>query len=288
MLPADPGQEGPILADFLAVGAATFAAGAPAVLPREQPAASAPREETEEQADPTPQERRVVVAALRRGEPLAQEQREAPARTPVSGVPMRSMQVPQFFAEGYAGYLESHGKAAAAGRDPPKEDAAKTATGGTRLWVLSWHRSALQKMVCRAILFQFLQDRREAMGLPPGKRALWSWEARAAQEFSAAGQVEVLVKYLVETELHIKRGPERSARQPGSPMPEGTAQRLRAERQRLARTWGVSEHRLEEDAVVRVFLDGLLSWSTVRNLLHAGPDAGQPAGARPWHQRPRD
>lgn len=223
------------------------------------------------------------MAALQRGEALTQLPSETPPRAPVSDRPFRERgRVPRLFAEGYAGYLEScrggAAEEACAGAAAEGPGAAVAGAGEEarvagparvpRLQVRPWHRSALQKMLCRAVLFHFLQDRREALGLQAGQPPLWLWEVRAAQEHSAAGQVEALVKYLAETELHIQEGPQRSTQWPGStPQGAGAAQRLRAERRRLARDWGFSERELHEDAVVRVFLDGRLSWPAVRGLL---------------------
>jgi len=218
-----------------------------------------------------------VVAALRRSEALGQVPSEAPSRTPVSTVATRSPeQVPRLFAQGYAGYRESCRPAeegAAAPGPAPAEEAAARPLQQLRLRVRPWHRVALLKMLCRALLYHFLQDRRRALGLQAGQPPLWGWELRAAQEHSAAGKLEALVKYLAETELHMQLGPERSAQLPGSFLPERTAQRLRAERRRLARSWGLAANELEEDAVVRVFLDGQLSWPAARAQLGAAADA---------------
>lgn len=273
--------EGPILADYLAMGAgrAVCVPTAPGFLarppaPRIPPLASAGPAAGEAQGS-VARERRLVVAALQRREALGQMPSQMPHRGSLSDRPFRSRdQVPQLFAEGYAGYLEScREDSESPEQTAVRKDSNTAPLQNLRLRVRPWHRTALQKMLCRAVLFHFLQDRREALGLHARTPPLWVWEVRPAQEHSAAGEVEALVKYLVETELHIKLGPERSTHWPGSPPPKGAADRLWAERRRLARGWGLSERQLEEDAVVRVFLDGGLSWPRVRELLGPAPSA---------------
>merc|ERR1711972_1287343 len=108
-------------------------------------------------------------------------------------------------------------------------------------------------MLCRALFFHFLQDRRQALGLHAGEQPLWFWEARRAQEHSAAGQISVLVKYLAETELHIAQGPERSRSPPGSMPLYQASQDLRAECRLLVKQWEatgqrVSSRNFHEDA----------------------------------------
>merc|ERR1712194_275116 len=128
-------------------------------------------------------------------------------------------------------------------------------------------KGALQQMLCKAVLFQFLQHRRAALGLTANQPPLWVWEARRANEYHGTGQVEELVKYLAGTEIHIQLGPERSVSLPGARLPERTVKRLREERRMLVREAGLGECELKEDAVIRVFLDGRLSWPSVRDLL---------------------
>lgn len=248
------------------------------------------------------QERRLVEAALRPREALDKAFPETPERMPVPHEPARTL-VPPLFAMGYAGYLGSargaeprlgsggagadgqpSGEQAAARDMEPEQAAARDMEAASlrsaRLRVLPSHRHNLSKVLCRAVLFHFLQDRRQALGLGSGEPPLWLWEARRAQEHSSAGDVGLLVKYLAETELHIEEGPERRARLPGSAPPWQVAARLRAERRRLVPGWGMATRDLPEDAVFRVFLDGRLSWPRVRALLLKRPNGaeGAPAG----------
>lgn len=292
-----PDLEEPILADFLtghsdaalpghlAEPQATVAR-LPAGNPQPDPAAGKVAESStqvaQEEERPA-RERRFVVAALQPSEALSKALAKSPPRPAVANAVHRSPEpLPELFSVGFGEYMEqcrgtsagaetarlaAERRACSTELEEKTQVAASARLRKPRLRVLDWHRLAVQKMLCRTLLVKFLQDQRKALGLPAGQSPLWSWEVREAQEHSEAGHVTVLVKYLAETELHTKLGPQRSIHHPGSQLLERVAQRLRAERKQLVQKWGVADLALEEDAVLRVFLDGHLSWPRVRDLL---------------------
>lgn len=145
-----------------------------------------------------------------------------------------------------------------------------------RLRVMPWHREQLLKRCCHEIFYSFIEDRRSALGIRGKQDVLYNYEWNGALEHTTAGKVTALVRFLAETELHIAQGKERSSRSPGQAY-EGKA-KLQRERQLLARRWRVGARSLEEDAVVRVFLDGAASWSQVRSLLGAPLERAEPLG----------
>jgi len=306
-----PGLDGPILADFLAMGAGQMAvpaelssAGEPSLqkgkaegsTAQSSAAGDETREAVQEENLPRQlspavvRERRLVVAALQRSEALGQALLETPPRAPLDGPSRSPGRLPALFSEGSADYLESCGSSEDADFYYPEDDdpmlaEARTMVSGDasrgtssssrdtrsrslrQLRVLPWHRVALQKMLCRGLLFQFLQDRRAALGLRANEKPLILWEALRAREIANAGEIVSLAKYLAVTELHMLLGTSRQALEPGSrPGPEQTRM-LFAERRRVAGRWGMANRALEEDAVVRVFLDGRLSWPRIRELL---------------------
>jgi len=280
--------EGPILADFLAMGAGHAALPAAASHVQAQPTAAqavSPRSPAKQapklakglppRAEAVPRERRLVVAALRPSKAVSQVPAETPQRTPLLSTRSfrRHEQVPSLFEESYSSYVESctvNDVAEFPEPLPPAPDAGENTVRGKlrsiTLQVKPWHRSQLQKMLCRALLFQFLQDQRKVLGLNAQQRPLCSWEVKAALQHSGTGQIEALVKYLAETELHIQFGPVRSTHFPGMTPPRDAEMRLRAERNQLRPNWGLSGRQLQEDAVVRAFLDGQLSWPGVREM----------------------
>jgi hypothetical protein len=286
---------GPILADFLAMGAGR-SVGPPPLAPAPRPLVTrpAPRlhnafQSPSQKASEAPvRERRLIVAALRQGEALSQDTRDSPPRAAVQGLPLRAQgRVPQLFEEGFCQFMESRlAKEAtqAAQAAQAAEELEQNQEGGVsasaprkeRLRVMPWHREALQKMLCRALVFQFLQDMREKLSLQTGQPPLWFWEARRAQEYSVLGEVTWLVKFLAETELHIVRGKVRSSHFPGS-MPKDKAQNtMREERRQLVQELEEAGQRLssrsfEEDAFLRIFLDGRLSWPRVRDHIGLSP-----------------
>lgn len=317
------GLGGAILADFLAMGGGRISKVSALQPTAAADDALSRQESTEMRAAPelaarstasdrlrhpavAVRERRLITAALQQREPLTQDQVETPQRSAVVGVRLRApRRVPLLFEEGYHSYKESLQAAeegiedeeaseksqvqeaelqqpARAGRAPSRQGS--TPRQRPKLKVLQWHREAMQKMLCRAVLFQFLQDRRQALGLTAGQHPLWFWEARRAQEHTAAGQVATLVKYLAETELHIAQGPERREKPPGSMPLFRASELLKGERRQLVQQWEASGQRLSsrsfsEDAFVRIFLDGHLSWPKVRDLIGLdAPPRAEPAG----------
>lgn len=279
----------PILADYLAMGAGRTAVpgvtSAAAAVSERRPKAhdtAGPSRRTARQPEAGAiRERRLVAAALQRTEALSRPTSQTPSRVPLGEVAHRSPErMPLLFAESYVGHVEKErrdGDSGLAVRDGtqslgveprPREN---PALRSLRLQVLPWHRRALRAMLCRALLFHFLQDCREVLGLRTNEPPLFLWEARRAQEHSTAGDVVPLVKYLAETELHIRFGPARSTSTPSVLTSELVAQRLRAERRQPAKRWGLQPRDLHEDTVLRIFLDGRLSWPRVRDLLGEAP-----------------
>mmetsp|Transcript_107374 Transcript_107374/g.346741 ORF Transcript_107374/g.346741 Transcript_107374/m.346741 type:complete len:450 (+) Transcript_107374:202-1551(+) len=302
---------GPILADYLSIShgagsgsqsggsSSSSSAGTPggagrAVLVqlRGLPAQPPPRSAGEE---PPLRERRLVVAALRPGEALGQVQLETPPRAAIANVPRARGAVPELFAESYASFAgrqtrgslpddDAHDREAPATPEDADGSSAGSSPGGAaspsspppplrrRLRVFAWHRSELQKLLCQDVLRQFLVDQRQTLGMRPGQPVLWFWEVRRAQEYTADGQVVVLIKYLAETELHMALGPARRVSWPGNMPADSVAIQLRAERRWLVNHWEAMGERLktsgiEEDAFVRAFLDGRLSWPRARELV---------------------
>lgn len=315
-----PALDGPILADFLAMGAgggtvpAELAVGAQTSVPEGHECqtiatmsrtndlrvpVSATSNENEYDGPIIVRERRLVGAALQRREALEPAVSEKLPRTPLSRLPLRTLeQVPPLFTKGYQEYLDACKKdASSSSASRPgtlsstvKESRHTNAIGDAavhngsslrkmRIKVLYWHRSELQKKICKNIFFNFLQDCRMIYNMQPNKPPLWFWEKNRAEEHSLAGQIILLVQYLAETELHMKLGPERRSCVPGSMQPAQAVKVLQAERRRLAPEWNVKAHTIEEDELIRVFLDGCLTWPRVRSffgdLLMIGPTPQQ-------------
>lgn len=297
-----PSLDGPILADFLAMGAGRASAplglvvpppaGQPASLISPSRGAGVPPADAEAntptavnaaedfpEADLPVRERRYVVAALQRGEAVGQATAETPPRVPVPVEPRLSGDVPAVFGESYARYAKSYAsyeefakRRIKASLADDKDSKRSNQLRKLRIRILPWHRTALQKMVCRAVFFHFLQELKQARGIRATWKALLHWEVKQAQTHSEAGKVVGLVKYLAETELHLSLGPRRraAARRAG-PTSRNTPADIRNERTQLVRHWGVKARDLNEDAVFRIFLDGKLSWPRLRNLLGAAP-----------------
>jgi len=301
----------PILADFLAMGAGRAAVpgvASPATsavvekqLATHHAAAKSIRKTTHLQPDASSivRERRLVAAALQRTEALAQPTSETPSRAAVGEVAHRSVErVPLLFAQSYVGYVDKERREADTGvatgddgaQTPGVAQKPRASLANMRLQVLPWHRRALRVTLCRALVYHFLHHCRDFLGLSSNQPPLFLWEARRAQDHSTAGDVVPLVKYLAETELHIKFGPERSTSSPSDAMSESVAQRLRAERRQPAKQWGLQSRDLHEDAIMRTFLDGVLSWPRVRDLLDEAPltprfenpTAAEPTSDRLW------
>lgn len=286
-------NDGPILADFLAMGAGRMAPTPPgpaasplrpprvstAALIASPPAASATPSEAV--STPAVRERWLVEAALQRSEVLGQALLETPPRATLEPPRRSPGRMPKIFMEAYGDYIAlqggesaetgAEGVSAGSRSRSTAEEAGSVRTGiplrGPRLRIRPWHRTAMQKMLCQAVLFHFLQELREALGLRVHERPLCAWEVWYAAQMVEKGEVVELVKYLAETELHIRHGPMRRKLVPAGQVGADETQRVRAERRQLALKWGMRRHNLEEDVVLRVFMDGRLCWSSVRGLL---------------------
>eukprot|EP00928_Gymnodinium_smaydae_P040939 TRINITY_DN27722_c0_g3_i2.p1 TRINITY_DN27722_c0_g3~~TRINITY_DN27722_c0_g3_i2.p1 ORF type:complete len:505 (-),score=102.86 TRINITY_DN27722_c0_g3_i2:53-1567(-) len=320
-------ESGPILADFLAMGAgaASGVRGASPVSPPlpkaaqhngsggelETPAVGAVRGRTapaeigeasarkarrsaSEDVARAPLERKLVAYALQPRRPLPNVRAVAPPRVHMSNPPLRSAPgpVPALFSEGYSRYLESAdalpgaaGKTqeSAVGGGAMEEGKKKRVLAGgvsiaspsetRRLAMMDWHRPALLKTVCRDILRSFVRDvTGESRGAGANRQVIFVWEFQRAVEHVRNGEVTELLTYLAETELHMERGEERRERRQGGGEPSAEeAVRLKSERRRLAREWRLGSRGLEEDSVLRAFLDGRSSWPEVRALLGDAP-----------------
>jgi len=287
--------EGPILADFLAMGAGRRHLPAmPAARPeaaslaalRMRPTAaassSAPAAKAAKAVAPSAEakhlERRVVEAALRRGEALVDVPLSAPRRTPLPTAPTARVPLPPLFGHGYARYVESHDTKATDGERstaeseasaaPPEPSAdAGPARRSLRLRVQPRHREALRKMLCRALIAIFTQYRKEVQGLRPDQPLLSRFESEDVQEHVKEGYVARLIKHLAVTELHMCEGPLRSGRVIGGTMGAEEVKVLRKERQQFTQSMDITEGDVKEGQVARLFLDGCLSWPRVRELL---------------------
>mmetsp|Transcript_50627 Transcript_50627/g.134835 ORF Transcript_50627/g.134835 Transcript_50627/m.134835 type:complete len:380 (-) Transcript_50627:147-1286(-) len=289
-------QDGPILADFLAMGA-----GRMSVVPRENegstdhirrsvvsgPAISRERSTVAVDAH---RERRLVMAALHPSKALAQGQVRTPAPAALPESPRSFVKQAPSLAAAYKRYLETSRKdpvdetmSGSVTESPTERWIDETMSGSAeerpvgrqynlhnyrpRASVRGLHgrfpdprdRQILKLMLCKQIFFDFLQHMRVEQKMHVDERPLHSWELAGASVFKNDGDVLGLVKYLLGTELHMKEGPQRSQRANKRRLP------LEAERQRLSAKWNLAPC-LQEDALIRVFLDGLLSWPMVREV----------------------
>jgi len=286
-------DDAPILADFLAMGAGRMApksstgpAASPLRPPRPSSADLFNNIKKSHEALPTPavRERRLVEAALQKSEVLEKVLLETPPRAPLE-IPRRPPKtVPEIFREAQHSYTSQQERDSDAEIDSGANASLETDEGwqrvsgegfssssssprNLRLRVRPWHRLAMQRLLCRALLFQFMQDLREARGLRAEEPPLCLFEFTFATQQSEKGLVVELVKYLAETQLHIAHGPVRRQQAPGKRISAEEIQRLRAERRELVKKRGLKRQPLEENDVLRIFMDGALSWSRIRSLL---------------------
>lgn len=286
--------EGPILADFLGMGGDSVHVLAPpkvSGLSREPtPSALAkPRVSEEMLRVPRAQlapvrERRLVEAALRPGKALEQAISESPPFVPLDDPPRRREELPELFQESYHYYLSGDGggceppmeeREAHNARDAGESDAWRVLSGPTRrMFVIRpqpWHREWLQVRLCKAVLYDFVQELREVFRMREWDLPLRKWEVRRARELSAAGRMATLVKFLAETEDHIKCGGMRKKLQEERGTHADAAKRLIWERRMLAQQSRYWERYLSQELLLRDFLDGKLSWRRARELLTSAP-----------------
>lgn len=299
----DLDSTGPILADYLTVGWAVSSSSASTVRPfeaKKKPLPSPGRpslplgrkpisfpiggKPSQAQQDAPVQERFLFAKALEPSKALELMPQKNPPRVP-KGFNREKREAPRLFEEGYAGFARSIAAENAKdvqssgvdGNVPSASGSAKKPqwayTRARRLRVETKHRKQLNKILCNAVLRNFLQEHRHGFKLNPGQPPLWFWEARRAQDLSRHGRVSSLVAYLVETEVHMKCGPERKNH---FPKPGGNANqveiRLTRERKSLEEFWNSNGTRLdrlrfEDDVFMRLFLDGLLSWQRTRDMV---------------------
>lgn len=134
--------------------------------------------------------------------------------------------------------------------------------------------------MCKALLYDFLQDLREASRMPYHKGPLRKWEAKQAWRLKDEGKVGSLVKFLALTEDHIRYGERRRLMQEGHFIggPDA-AKMLFLERQDVAAQLGHRGRHPSQDEFVRAFLDGQLSWRRARDILQAAREV--PRGRPP-------
>lgn len=280
-------EEGPLLADFLAMepgSAEEKRSESRHPKSSEIRRASLARKQEKQESTTsletqavTPRERAIVVAALQRAEALTPSlaERADAGRLPLPSQAQAKKKVPVLFAQAFNEYRRASEQRISeespdqAQRSVEEVDRSRPAE---QLRVQPWHRRELQKKLCKAVLFHFLQDLRRDQDLRDGQVPLWFWEAKQAQAYVEAGQILLLVKYLVKTQLHIQRGETRSKYMPGSAHAFDVSQKLLDERRALSQELNASVDRvLSEDVFIRNFLDGQLSWQKVQDILNEAP-----------------
>lgn len=303
--------DGPILADFLAMGA-----GRLSVVPRENnegstdhirrgvvsgPAVSRVRSTVGVDGH---RERRLVVAALRPSKALAQVQVKTPEPAALPESPRRFVKQVPSLANAYNRYLETRQEdpidetvSGSVTESPTERGIEETMPGSTeerpvgRQYNLQNYRprardrrrpfpnprdrQILKEILCKQIFYDFLRHLRVELKIHVDEPPLTKWELTCAQDLKNDGDVLGLVKYLLGTELHIKEGPLRSQRVNQRRLP------VEAERQRLSAKWNLAPC-LQEDALLRVFLDGRLSWPMVKEVAN-GTEHGAREGSETTH-----
>eukprot|EP00929_Paragymnodinium_shiwhaense_P008212 TRINITY_DN112155_c0_g1_i1.p1 TRINITY_DN112155_c0_g1~~TRINITY_DN112155_c0_g1_i1.p1 ORF type:complete len:503 (-),score=95.03 TRINITY_DN112155_c0_g1_i1:16-1524(-) len=293
-------SEGPILADYLAMGAGRKSSSSSPSSSSSSPAREEVRDQAVQSTGDWPpsaeraaraapvsssayringhvdvRERRLIEAALLKSEALAQEPSAPPEFSPYTDAPLQSRRtIPALFAESYAGHTKALDSQPADARPQPRrtisEQAAAVPSAGSvpRLRMQDWHRSELRQMVCKALVSKFSKEAaRQNM-------ALWWFELEdpRTEELVREGKVAALVRHLAEVELHAERGSRRNSRMVKDLVsPEWWVRNVKEERRILSSRWKLWLRKLHEDAIFRLYLDGSLSWPRVRCLLGPPP-----------------
>jgi hypothetical protein len=136
----------------------------------------------------------------------------------------------------------------------------------------SWKRlpkycHCMREELCRAIFTCFLDYLHGEMELPKDKNPLTDCEGKHVASLIKGEDAAGLVKYLEETELHIRYGPQRSKVLPDAPLNMRIFANLRQERSDLAKNWGVAQQGLREERIFGLFLRGPFDWPSLRQVL---------------------
>jgi len=233
-----------------------------------------------------PRERRLVAAALRPREALQQVpavEQQVRSRLDAGGLRQRPQRLPPLFAAGKASPVArglpkeqeatwragSSGNALGSGIAPKAPVRARSSNAGAL-------PKSLRQTICRAIFADFSREVDLAHGAgrggPAGAGVLTRWEREVAMRLCAEAGIPSLVRHLALAELQLERGLKRQslarARAVAAavgPSPSFEVGELRAERQHLLQEWRYAREAAKgEQAVVRLYLDGQLSWSRIR------------------------
>lgn len=139
----------------------------------------------------------------------------------------------------------------------------------------------MREELCRSILANFLEHLHGILELSKDKTPLSRFEEKHIDAIIKAKDVVGLVKYLEETEMHIRYGPQRGKILPDAPLNMRIFTSLRQERTELAVNWRVSEQGLREERVFGLFLRGPFTWSSLRQLLWEAPRMPPPVDDNP-------
>mmetsp|Transcript_66022 Transcript_66022/g.123120 ORF Transcript_66022/g.123120 Transcript_66022/m.123120 type:complete len:422 (-) Transcript_66022:30-1295(-) len=297
-------EGGPILADYLALGAGRVYAPPTAERSARVPQTTqqsgmldTPREESSE-TTPAAFKRRLQLAAHRRGEALSVEHTKAPKHVPVPPVRAQPQAAPEFYHEAadrvrhersrsptdsavQARAQSSHEEERHTGleEDEPIDNqtdpqSQEEVMPQLQLRVRRGHRHVLLKLVCKKIVWEFLQHHRrirQVDGNPAirDKPILLFWEHTAVMERSEAGEVVKLVRYLLVTDEHIRTGQRRKQAEELAAVPSSMEWHIRHERKDALESSGITRRHLSAEMFLRLFLDGQLSWQHVREEVSA-------------------
>jgi hypothetical protein len=125
----------------------------------------------------------------------------------------------------------------------------------------------MREELCRSIFASFMETLHEELELPRNTNPLNGLEDKNVASIIKSKDVVALVKYLAETELHMRLGPRRSKVLPEAPLNMQVYASLRSERQDMAIDWGVRDQDLREERIFGLFLRGPFTWKSLRQLL---------------------
>jgi hypothetical protein len=125
----------------------------------------------------------------------------------------------------------------------------------------------MREELCRFIFASFMETLHEELELPRNTNPLNGLEDKNVASIIKSKDVVALVKYLAETELHMRLGPRRSKVLPEAPLNMQVYASLRSERQDMAIDWGVRDQDLREERIFGLFLRGPFTWKSLRQLL---------------------
>jgi len=143
--------------------------------------------------------------------------------------------------------------------------------------VLPSYCRAIREELCRKILQLFSEHLREELALARDQMPLILQEVRQISAITAVPDPSKLVKYLAETEMHIKQGPQRSRILPDAPLSTHVYRQLQQERRKLAElfNWGVMSKDVREDAILGLFIHGPFTWARLSELVAAAKPSAE-------------